>query len=102
MSQEAVELYGELAAATRDAYLPDYTQSVTVLGYVLVQDTRFGEAIAHGPAVRVPVRYQVCSPARTRISLTATRRSRVTIKETASAMSSGRSNSMPSIWRWMA
>jgi DNA-binding CsgD family transcriptional regulator len=35
--------------------------------------------------------HQVCSLARTRISLTATRRSRVTIQATASAMSSGSS-----------
>jgi hypothetical protein len=42
--------------------------------------------------------YQLWSAARTRISLTATRRSRVTMWETASAMSSGRSASIDSTW----
>ncbi|WP_460363385.1 tetratricopeptide repeat protein, partial [Actinocorallia lasiicapitis] len=45
VSQEAVDLRRELADLNRDAYLPDYVQSLTVMGYVCVQDARFGEAV---------------------------------------------------------
>jgi hypothetical protein len=46
ISEQAVTLRQELAELNRDAYLPDYTNSVTVLGYVLVEGAQFREATA--------------------------------------------------------
>ena len=49
VSQQAVDLRRERTALNRDAYLPDYVQSVAALGYVLVEGARPGEAM--GPLV---------------------------------------------------
>ncbi|MGN9843521.1 tetratricopeptide repeat protein [Nonomuraea sp. H19] len=46
VSEEAVRLRRELAGLNRAAHLPAYIQSLTVLGYVLVEGARFREAVA--------------------------------------------------------
>jgi tetratricopeptide (TPR) repeat protein len=49
ISEEAFGLRRELAALNGEAYIPDYLQTVAVLGYVLVESDQFDEAI--GPLV---------------------------------------------------
>jgi hypothetical protein len=46
VSEEAVRLRRELAGLNRDAYLPGYVRSVTVLGWLLIEDARPDAAIS--------------------------------------------------------
>ena len=46
VSREAVGLYRESLALNHSAYLLEHVRSVAFLGNVLVENSRFGEAVA--------------------------------------------------------
>ncbi|WP_182884717.1 tetratricopeptide repeat protein [Microbispora sp. H10885] len=46
VSEEAVGLFGELAEANRDAYMPSYAKGLAAHGSVLIENSRFGAAVA--------------------------------------------------------